>query len=131
MSYARMRPPLIFFYFFYSPSPRSPGADGPHRGRRHVGRHCPYRNKTWCGCIHVLLRYRSKIAKMHKFPIDSYSNENFISPFSVSCGPLTPERGEDTFGTRIRPHAKLGLSRPAGCLVEKSLTEQTNKQNIQ
>jgi len=91
MSYARMRPPLIFFYFFYSPSPRSPGADGPHRGRRHVGRHCPYTNNIWCGSVHPLLRYRSKTAKMQKFPIDSHSNENFICLFFRPPGAANPQ----------------------------------------
>jgi len=42
-----------------------------------------------------LLRYRSKTAKMQKFPIDSYSNENFISPFFRPPGSLTP-KGEKT-----------------------------------
>ena len=55
-----------------------------------VGRHCPYTNKIWGGSVHVLLRYRSNTAKMQKFPIDFHSNENFISPFSVRRGPLTP-----------------------------------------
>ena len=47
--------------------------------------------------------------KMQKFPIDSHSNENFISPFSDRRGPPTPKRGEDTSGTRVRPHAKFGF----------------------
>jgi len=87
--------------------------------------------KIWCKCVHALLRYRSKTTKMQKFPIDSYSNENFISSFSARRGPLTPKRGEDTSGTRVRQHAKLGLNRPAGCreIVDKK-NEQTKK-NIQ
>ena len=73
-----------------------------------------------------MLRYRSKTTKMQKFPIDSYSNENFISPFSARRGPPTPKRGEDTFGTRVRPHAKFGLNRPAGC--RKIVDKKANKQ---
>ena len=67
--------------YFNSPSPRPPGANGPHRGRGHVGRHCPYTNNIWCGFVHALLRYRSKTAKMQKFSVDSHSNENFICLF--------------------------------------------------
>ena len=48
---------------------------------------------------------------MQKFPINSYVNENFISPF---FRPLTPKRGEDTSGTRVRLHANFGVNRPAG-----------------
>ena len=56
------------------------------RGRGHVGRHCPYTNNIWCGSVHALLRYRSKTAKMQKFPIDSHSNENFICLFFPPAG---------------------------------------------
>jgi len=58
---------------------------------------------------------------MQKFPIDYYSNKNFISPFFRPPGLLTPKRGEDTFGTRVRPHAKLGVNRPVGAreIVDK------------
>jgi len=73
-----------------------------------------------------LLRYRSKTAKMQKFPIDSHSNENFISPFSARQGPQTPKRGEDTSGTRVRLHANFGVNRPAGS--REIVDEQTNKQ---
>ena len=118
-----MRPPP---FFEFSTAPRPPGADGSHRGRGHVGRHCLYTNNIWCGSVHALLRYRSKTAKMQKFPIDYHSNENFIPPFSVRRGPLTPKRGEDTFGTRIRPHAKLGLNQPAGC---REIVDRTNKKH--
>jgi len=31
------------------------------------------RHESWCGCVHVLLRYRTKNGKMQKFPIDSYT----------------------------------------------------------
>ena len=63
---------------------------------------------------------------MQKFPIDSYSNENFISHFYAPRGPLTPKRGEDTPGTRVRPHAKFGMNRPAGCreMVDKKANKQ-------
>jgi len=97
-------------------------------GKGHVGRHCPYTYKIWCGSVHALLRYRSKTTKVQKFPIDSYSSENFISPFFRPRGPITPKRGEDTSRTRVRPHANFGVNRPAGCrkIVDK---KRTNKKN--
>jgi len=69
--------------------------------------------------------------KMQKFPIDSYSNENFISLFfrPPPPGPLTPKRGEDTSGTRVCPHAKFGVNRPAGC--REIVDKKTNKKNKQ
>jgi len=82
------------FFSFNSPSPRPPGADGSHRGRGHVGRHYPYTNNIWCGCVQALLRYRSKTAKMQKFPVDSYSNENFICPFFRPPGAANPQKGK-------------------------------------
>ena len=112
-----------FFEFLTPLHPSIRGRWTPE-GRQHVGRHCPYTNKIWCGCVHALLRYRSKTTKMQKFPIDSHSNENFISTFSVRRGPLTPKRREDTFWTRIRPHAKLGSNRPAVC---REIVDRTNR----
>jgi len=79
------------FFEFLIPPP--PGADGPHRGRGHVGRHCPYTNNIWCGSVHALLRYGSKTAKMQKFPVDSHSNENFICPFFRPPGAANPQKG--------------------------------------
>ena len=106
------------FFEFLTPPPH-------HRGRGHVGRHCPYTNNIWCGSVQALLRYRSKTAKMQKFPIDSHSNKNFISPFFARRGPPTPKRGEDTFETRVRPHAKFGVNWPAGC--REIVDKKTNK----
>ena len=80
-----------FFEFLTPPPP--PGADGHHRGRGHVGRHCPYTNNIWCGFVQALLRCRSKTAKMQKFPIDSHSNKNFISPFFRPPGAANPQKG--------------------------------------
>jgi len=74
------------FWVFNSSSTRPPGADGPQRGKGHVGRHCPYTYRIWCGYVHALLRYRSKTTKMQKFPIDFSSNENVIYPFPLSGG---------------------------------------------
>jgi len=69
---------------------------------------------------------------MQKFPIDSYSNENFTYPFFHPRGPLTPKRGEDTSGTRLGPHAKFGVNRPAGCgeIVDKKRTKKQKKHTV-
>ena len=108
-------PPI--FCVFNSPSPRPPGADGHHRGREHVGRHCPYTNNIWCGYVQALLRYCSKTAKMHKFPIDSHSNKNFISPFFRPPGAANPQKGRRHIRNQSTPACELwresarGLSR--------------------
>ena len=106
------------FLSFNSPSPRPPGADRHHRGRRHVGRHCPYTNNIWCGSVQALLRYRSKTAKMQKFPIDPIVTKISFAPFSARRGPPTPKRGElRHIGNQSTPACELwhesarGLSR--------------------
>jgi len=130
-----MRQPPNFFEFLTLPPP-SLWVDGPHRGRGHVGRHCPYRNKIWCGSVHALLKYRSKTAKMQKFPIDSHSNdicdiydffapytnvltylltylltnENFISPFFRPPGGANPQKGS-TRTCKLWRESARGLSR--------------------
>jgi len=71
----------IPIFEFLTPLHPLPGVDGPQRGKGHVSRHCPCTYNIWCGSVHALLRYRSKTTKMPKVAIDSYSNENFISPF--------------------------------------------------
>ena len=73
-----------------------------------------------------MLRYRSKTTEMQKFPIDSYSNENFISPFSAPLpGPLTPKRGEDTSGTR--KYGKIWRESARGLSINRC--QKTNKKN--
>ena len=121
---ARMRPPPIF-WVFNSPSPRSSGGDGPQRGSGTSADIVPTYIKfggvsTRCWDI------AQKPPKCKNSPIDSHSNENFISNFSVHRGPLNPKRGEDTFGTRVRPHTKFGVNRPAGCreIVDKKANRQ-------
>jgi len=75
--------------------------------------------------VQALLRYRSKTAKMQKFPIESHSNKNFISPFFRPPEAANPQKEEDTFGTRVRPHAKFGVNWPAGC--REIVAKKTNK----
>jgi len=62
---------------------------------------------------------------MQKFPIDSCSNKNFISP--PGGGGAKPKRGEDTPGTRVRPHAKFGVNRAAG--YREIVDKKTNKKH--
>jgi len=107
------------FWVFNSLSPRPTGADWHHRGRGHVGRHCPYINNICCGSVQALLRYRSKTADMQKFPFDSHSNEKFISPFSARRG-RQPPKGEKT-------HSELEYTWIGPRIVEKTLTK--NEQN--
>ena len=95
------------FFEFLTPPP--PGADGPHRGRGHVDRHCPYINNIWCGSVHALLRYRSKTAKMQKFLIDSHYNENFISPFFRQPGAANPQKGNRHIRNQSTPECKIWL----------------------
>jgi len=48
-----------------------------------------------------------------------------FSPFCARRGPPTPKRGEDTFGTRVRPLAKFGVNWLAGC--REIVDKKTNK----
>ena len=106
-----------FFDFLTSPPPHPPGADGHHRGRGHVGRHCPYTNNIWCGSVQALLRCRSKTAKMQKFPIDSHSNEKFICPLFRPPGAANHQKGRRHIRNHSTPVCELwresarGLSR--------------------
>jgi len=126
-----MRPPSIFWVFnSSSPAPQGPMADGPHRGRGHVGRHCPYTNNIWCGSVHALLRYRSKTVKMQKAPLTPIVTKISFAPFSARRGPQTPKRKEVTSRPSLRSHANFGVNRPAGCweIVDRTKTnKQTNK----
>ena len=95
---------------------RAPSPCGVHRpleggGRGHVSRHCPYINNIWCRSVHALLRYRSKTAKMQKFPIDSHSNENFICLFFRPPGPPTPKLPRSRFWSLLYPEPKFHADR--------------------
>ena len=122
--------PQFFLEFLTPPPPAPQGPMDPRAGRGTSADIVPTQTNIWCGCIHALLRYRSKTTKMQKFPINSYSNENFIPPCSAPGGSLTPKRGEDISGARVRPHANFGANRPAGCreIVDKKANKQRNIQ---
>jgi len=65
-----------------------------------------------------------KPPKCKNSPLTPIVTKISFPPFSVRRGPLNPKMGEDTFETRIRSHAKLGLNRPAGC---REIVDRTNK----
>jgi len=118
-------PPI--FWVFNSPSPASPGADAPHRGRGHVDRHSPYTNNIWCGSVHALLRYRSKTAKMQKFPIDSHSNENCICPFFRPPRAANPQKGRSDVLTQATSACELWRESAGGLLRNRWPNQKTNK----
>ena len=122
-----MRPPLIF-WVFNSP-PRPPGADGPHRGRGHVGRHCPYTNNIWCGSVHALLRYPPKCKNSPLTPI--VTKISFAS-FSARRGPPTPKLPRSSSWCLLYPEPKFHADRTIlrwdilNC-TNKQTNKQTNK----
>jgi len=125
------------FFEFINPPPRPPGADGHHRGRRQSADIVPtqiifgvyqiiyskhnqnyyLKLDVWCGSVQALLRYRSKTAKMQKFPIDSHSNKNFIFPFFRPPGAANYQKGRRHIRNQSTPACKIwrelarGLSR--------------------
>jgi len=48
-----------------------------------------------------------KPLKCKNSPFTFIVTKILFPPFSARWGPLTPKRGEDTPGTRLRPHAKI------------------------
>jgi len=114
------------FLEFLTPLSRPPGADGPHRGRGHVGRHCPYTNKIWCGSVHTLLRYRSKPPKC----IDSHSNDNFIAPFFGPPGAANPQKGrrhirnQSTSACKLCYQWNVGGGLPRACTLNTALSPE-------
>ena len=124
-----MRLPLIF-WVFTSPSPRPPGADGPHRGRGHVGRHCPYTNNIWCGSVHALLRYRSKTAKMQKFPLTPIVTKISFAFFRPP-GAANPQTTSFPSLVFALPWAKISRRSHNPALRYPQLYKQTNKTNKQ
>ena len=103
-------------FFEYLTPPAPPGADGSHRGRWYVGRHCPYTNNIWCGSVHALLRYRSKTAKMPKIPHWLHSNENFICLFFRPPGAANPQKGRRHVPTQATSACKIWRESARGLL---------------
>ena len=69
-----------------------------------------------------------KPPKCRNSPLTHIVTKISFPPFSACRGPPTSKRGEDTFGTRVHPHAKFGVNWPAGCreIVDK-ITNKTAK----
>ena len=67
-----------------------------------------------------------KPPKCRNSPLTPIVTKISFGPISARRGPPTPKRGEDTFGTRVRPHAKFGVNWPAGCreIVDKKTKQQ-------
>ena len=80
------------FFEFLTPPPPPPRGRWAPQGEGARRQTLSVHNNIWCGSVQALLRYRSKTAKMQKFPIDPHSNENFISLFFARRGPPTPKR---------------------------------------
>jgi len=118
-----------FFEFLTPPSPPSPRGRWTPEGEGHVGRHCPYTNKIWCGSVHALLRYRPKTAKMPKFPIDSNSNENFISPLFRPPGVANLQKGRRHIRNQSTPACKLWRESALG-LSRNRWPNEKNKKHI-
>jgi len=74
-----------------------------------------------------------KPPKCKKFPIDSIVKKISFVSYSARRGPPTPKRGEDTSRPRLRPHAKYGVNRPAGCweIVDRTNKKTKKQKNIQ
>jgi len=120
------------FFEFLTPPPPTPKGRWAPQGRGHVGRHYPYINNIWCGSVQALLRYHSKTAKMQKFPIDSHSNKNFISPFFRPPGAANPQKGRRHIRNQSTPACKIwrelahGLSRNRWQKNEQNSKSKTN-----
>ena len=95
----------------------------PQKGRRHVPTQATPACKIWRESARGLLRYRSKTAKMQKFPIDSHSNENFICPFFRPPGAANPQKGRRHIRNQSTPACELWRE-SARAVVEKSLTNK-------
>ena len=90
---------------------------------------------TWADIVRIQMVWiRARVAeislkkrpKCKNSPLTPIVTKISFASFSARRGPPTPKRGEDTSRPRLRPHAKYGVNRPAGC--REIVDEQTNKQ---
>jgi len=118
-----------FFEFLTPPPPPPQGPMDPRVGGDTSADIVPTQIKfrVECGCVHALLRYRSKTAKMQKIPIDSHSNENFIFPFFRPPGAANPQKGRRHIRNQNAPACKTWLESARGL----SRNRWPNKKNIQ
>ena len=113
-----------FFWVFNSPSPASQGPMDPRWGGWTSADIVPTQIKFGVDASTRCWDIAQKPPKCKNFPLTPIVTNISFPHFSVRRGPLTPKRGEDTFWTRIRPHGKLGLNRPADC---REIVDRTNK----
>ena len=75
---------------------------------------------------------RTDIYPPFAFAFDIGFSRKFHFPlFLPPPGAANTQNGKDTCGTRVRPHAKFGVNRPAGCqeIVDKKRTK-TKKHTV-
>ena len=66
-----------------------------------------------------------KPPKCRNSPLTPIVTKISFPPYFARRGPPTPKRGEETFGTRVCPHAKFGVNWRAGC--REIVNKKTNK----
>ena len=114
-----------FFGVFNSPSPCPQGPMGTTRGGGPSADIVP--TKIIFGvdpCKHCW-DIAQKPPKCRNSPLTPIVTKISFPTFSARRGPPTPKRGEDTSGTRVRPHAKFGVNWPADC--REIVDKKTNK----
>ena len=117
----------LHLFEFLTPPPPAPRARWTQRGRGTSADIVPTHIKFGVDPSTRCWDIAQKPPKFKNFPLTPIVTKISFSPFSAP-GPLTTKGGEDTSGTRVRPHGKFGVNRPAGCreIVDKKRTK--NKQ---
>ena len=115
-----------FFEFLTPPPPTPQGPMGTTGGRGTSADIVPTQVIFGVDPCKRCLDIAQKPQKCKNSPLTPIVTKISFAPFSARRGPPTPKRGEDTSRPRLRPHAKYGVNRPAGC--REIVDEQTNKQ---
>jgi len=117
-----------YFLSFTSPPPAPQGPMDPRGGGGTSTDIVPTKIKFGVDPSTRCWDITQKPPKCQNSPLTPIVTKISFPPFSARRGLPTPKKGEDTSGTRVRPHAKFGLNRPAGCreIVDKK-SEQTKK----
>jgi len=118
-----------FFEFLTPPCPRPQGPMDP------TGR-----GGTSADIVHTQIKFggdpckccwdiAQKPPKCKNSPLTPIVTKISLPLFSVRRGTLTPKRGEDTSGTRLR-HANFGVNRPTGCQEIVDRTKKHKKHTV-